>query len=133
MSDLSSRADVETLLVSFYSTAMTDDLLGPVFALTELDLATHLPRIADFWERTLLGTGSYNGQPMVVHPVLHGTVPLTPALFDRWLELWAAAVDRSYGGPVAESAKITARRVAQAMQRQLRDGPELLQIVRPEA
>jgi hemoglobin len=117
--DLHCRADIDALLVAFYSVAMTDDLLGPVFAAAHLDLHTHLPRIGDFWERTLLGSGSYDGQPMVVHRDLHQLVPLTPSLFDRWLELWTEAVDACAGGPIAERAKATAGRVAQAVQGQL--------------
>lgn len=125
---LDSRNAIDDLLVGFYGTAVADELLGPVFAAAHLDLATHLPRIGDFWERTLLGTGSYDGQPMLVHRELHQLVPLTPALFDRWLELWVAAVDAHASGPVAEQAKATAHRVAAAFQRQL-TGPNVLNIV----
>ncbi len=97
---LSTRADVDGLLVAFYSVAMTDDLLGPVFVAARLDL-------------------------------LHERIPLTPAMFARWLELWSGAVDHAYRGPVAEEAKATARRVAEAMQRQLAGGSPLLQLLRP--
>ena len=110
---------------------MVDELLGPVFDGAHLDLRTHLPRIGDFWERTLLGTGDYGGRPMAVHRRLHESFPLTPEMFDRWLELWSSAVDLSFTGPIAEQAKSTARRVADAMQRQLASGPTLLQIARP--
>ena len=127
--DLCSRTAIDDLLVAFYARAMTDPLLGPVFAAAGLDLVTHLPRIGDFWQRTLLGTGRYGGQPMVVHRQLHDQVPLTPAMFDRWLALWSEAVDEAATGPVADRAKDTARRVADAMARQLFGGPRTLQIV----
>ena len=128
-SDLGSREVIDQLLTRFYDRALHDVLLGPVFAAAPLDLATHLPRIGDFWQRTLLGTGRYGGQPMVVHRELHSRVPLTPAMFDRWLELWGDAVDDTASGPVAEQAKSTAHRVAEAMQRQLFAGRQTLTLV----
>ena len=118
--DLDSRADLDRLLTSFYETAMTDHLLRPVFVdVAHLDLLTHLPRIGDFWERTLFGTGEYVGRPMDVHLRLHRAFPLTRTMFDRWLELWTAAVDAAYSGPSAERAKDSARRIAGALERHL--------------
>ena len=100
---------------------------GQVHA-AHLDLVAHLPRIGDFWERTLLDSGSYTGQPMEVHRRLHASQPLTPLMFDRWLELWSSAVDRSWSGPVAQQAKAAAIRIAAALQRKLTSGPDLLHI-----
>jgi hemoglobin len=117
--DLSSRSDIDRLLVAFYSAALHDSLLGPVFAAAGLDLVTHLPVIGDFWQRSLLGSGSYGGRPMAVHRHLNRLVPLTPAMFDRWLALWAHAVDASFQGPVATRAKELATNVAATMQTQL--------------
>lgn len=115
VSDLGSREDIDRLLVRFYERAMVDPLLGPVFVdVAHLDLAVHLPRIADFWERSLLGTGTYAGQPMAVHRHLNALVPLTPAMFERWLSLWADALDELACGPVVRLAKDTAARVASA-------------------
>lgn len=132
---LDSREALDELLTSFYASALSDDLLGPVFGAAHLDLVTHLPRIGDFWQRTLLSSGRYDGQPMAVHARLHARVPLTPEMFDRWLALWTAAVDAAYAGPTAVRAKVTAHRVAAAMQRQLRGDPEPpapgLQLVAP--
>lgn len=117
--DISARLQIDDLLVRFYSRALVDPLLGPVFSLAQLDLVTHLPRIGDFWERSLLGSGSYGGQPMLVHRQLHAAVPLSVEMFDQWVALWQHAVDELATGPVAEAAKDTARRVATAMARQL--------------
>ena len=130
--DVASRAQIDELLLAFYRRAMTDALLGPVFVdVAHLDLVAHLPRIGDFWERTLLGSGDYAGQPMAVHRRLHEAVALTPEMFDRWLELWESEIDDAHQGPVAQQAKDTARRVAVATLRQLADGPSLLQIIKP--
>lgn len=124
VSDLGSREDIERLLVRFYEQAMVDPLLGPVLVdVAHLDLSVHLPRIADFWERSLLGTGTYVGQPMAVHRHLHALVPLTPAMFERWLSLWAVALDELASGPVATLAKDTAVRVASATLQHLEAPP----------
>jgi hemoglobin len=133
--DVASRRDIDELLTAFYSDALVDPLLGPVFATAGLDLATHLPRIGDFWQRSLLGSGSYEGQPMAVHRHLHQRLPLTAPLFERWLALWSAAVDAGFSGPVAARAKDQARRVAEAMQVQLNRRTEVHEValVRPTA
>ena len=120
LTDLASRADLERLLVRFYGRAMLDVQLGPVFVdVAHLDLSVHLPRIADFWERWLLGTGRYDGRPMVVHRELHAKVALTPSMFERWLALWTECVDATAAGPVADQAKALAAGVAEAILRTL--------------
>lgn len=115
--DLAGRADVERLLRAFYARAFADPVLGPVF--TRLDLEAHLPVIADFWERTLFGTGHYAGRAMAVHRALHGRTPLTGVHFERWLALWHHALDAGFAGPVTERARSQAERAAAAMLRQL--------------
>ena len=39
--------DLEPLLTRFYATVERDELLAPYFA--PIDMAEHIPRIADFW------------------------------------------------------------------------------------
>ena len=60
-------ADVQALLKTLYRAALLDDLIGPVFWTAGMRLETHLPRIAAFWEMTLLGSGTYTGSPMALH------------------------------------------------------------------
>lgn len=113
--DIETRADCEQLARAFYGRAFADDLLGPVFTdVAQLDLETHLPTITDFWESRLLGAHSYGGGAFAPHFQLHQRTPLTPELFERWLHLWATTVDERHAGPVAESAKVLAQRVAAA-------------------
>lgn len=122
--DLATRADVERLLRAFYGRALVDPLLRPVFVdVARLDLEAHLPVIADFWERTLLGTGRYTGRAMAVHRELHARVPLTPEHFDRWLVLWRQALDGLFAGPTARRAEAHAVRVSAAVLRQLGSAP----------
>jgi hemoglobin len=115
--DIASRADIDALLLAFYGRALHDEQLGPVFAAAEMDLATHLPRIGDFWEVSLLGTGDYSGRPMQLHAHLAEACGLVPELFDRWLELWHETLAGLFAGPVTDRAGTDAIRMAGGMRR----------------
>ena len=65
--DIVTPADVQALLKTLYRAALLDDLIGPVFWTAGMRLETHLPRIAAFWEMTLLGSGTYTGSPLALH------------------------------------------------------------------
>jgi len=122
--DISTRADVEAVVQAFYDRAMADPLIGPVFTdVAQLDLPAHLPIMGDFWESVLFRTGRYQRNAFSVHRSLHERCALTPEHFDRWLALWTSTIDRLYGGPVAERAKLQARRVADSMSRRLNGRP----------
>jgi hemoglobin len=125
--DIGGRSDIARLLRAFYRRAFVDDLLGPVFAVAAMDLEAHLPVMCDFWDTVLFRTGTYRRNALNVHRDLHDRVPLTEAHFARWLEIWCATTDDLYAGPVAERAKLQARRIAGAMARRLagRDEPGL--------
>jgi len=117
--DITDRADLDGLLHAFYGAALHDELLGPVFATAGMDLALHLPRIASFWEVTLLGTGEYFGRPMQLHRHLADTAGLGAGHFQRWLALWAQTLTAMFAGPTAERAKTEAVRIAGHMVRDL--------------
>lgn len=82
-----------------------------------MDLAIHLPRIALFWQVTLLHTGDYVGRPMQLHRQLADTAGLTVDLFERWLQIWHTTIDAMFTGPVADRAKSDAVRMAAGMAR----------------
>lgn len=118
--DIATRSDIVVLLEDFYAAAFADPLLGPVFIdIARMDLAAHLPRLADFWEVTLLKRGSYQGNALTPHRALHALHPLTAEHFDTWLALWTAAVEARFHGPVATRAVAQAGRVAAAMRKRL--------------
>lgn len=121
--DLANRDDVERLVVAFYETAFRDPLIGPIFTeVAHMDLAAHLPIMCDFWETVLFRSGAYRRNALQVHVALHARHPLTEAHFARWLELWGAAVDERFAGPIAERAKLQASRIAGSMERRLAGG-----------
>ena len=86
--DIRTRADLERLLEEFYAVATRDAVIGHFFA--ELDLATHLPVIVDFWDKMLLGHQVYFGNPLAVHQAINAKSPLRQEDFARWVEIFHA-------------------------------------------
>ena len=104
--DLTTRPQVHDLVVDFYREIVFDDLLAPVFdEVAEVDWASHIPRLIDYWCRILFGTKEYVGQVMGVHRHLHSLEAVRPEHCDRWFTMWSAAVDRHGAGPTADHAK----------------------------
>ena len=119
--DIETRADCERLVRAFYGRAMVDPIIGFLFTdIAKLDLVVHIPRITNFWETILLGARTYGGGAFRPHVELHFKVPLKRGHFDRWLYLWAMAVDELFEGERAELAKSHAVRVAAAFESRLR-------------
>lgn len=120
MLDLTDRADVEQLVSTFYQSAFTDPLIGPIFTdVAKLDLDHHLPIMCDFWETVLWSAGKYRRNALQIHFVLHARHPLGSEHFDRWLQLWTQNLDAQFSGPIADRAKLQATRIAGSMQRRL--------------
>lgn len=118
--DIGDRADIIGLLRVFYGRCFRDELLGPVFVdIAGMDLDAHLPVICDFWETVLFKAGSYKRNALQPHQRLHSRANLTETHFARWLTLWQATVDDRHVGPIAELAKLQARRMAGAMSRRI--------------
>jgi len=122
--DIESRADCERLVRAFYGRALDDPLIGWIFVdVAKLDLESHVPVVASFWETVLLGAESYGGGMFRPHAALHAKVGLRSAHFDRWLMLWRATVDELFVGECAEIAKAHATRVGRAFDRRLQGVP----------
>lgn len=117
--DLDSRERIEEMVRDFYRQVAMDDLLGPVFAAAQVDWSVHIPKLVDFWEWQLLGGAATGRNPLRAHEPVHARRPFTPEMYDRWLALFCSTVDERFGGPVAETAKGRARRMATALERLL--------------
>lgn len=114
-SDLSGRQDIETLVRRFYEQAILDPIIGKFFTqVAHLDLETHLPKIANFWEQMLFQHPVYSGSPMHAHLVLNSKEPMLPEHFERWLMLWEKTVDQLFAGEKAAMAKARAQMVAKS-------------------
>lgn len=95
----------------FYAKGADDPLLGPLFAkIPALD--EHLRIVADFWSKSLLGTERYQGHPFAAHINL----PIEPAHFARWLELFSESARESLPKAQAEQAVAKAAHMTQCFQ-----------------
>jgi hemoglobin len=112
------ESDLEPLLVEFYATVGKDLLLAPYFE--SLDMAAHIPRIADFWSTLLFHSGRYTGNAFRPHLEMPG---LRTEHFARWLATLEATLDASYAGPNTERMKFFAHRVGYSMQLRLGIAP----------
>lgn len=122
MPDLTSRADIERLVDTFYDRIRSDSRLGPIFdEIARVDWQTHLPRMYAFWEAVLFGAAGFKGNPLAVHRALARRTPLAPDDFDRWIALFHHSVDALFAGPVASDAKQRAVRIAAIMQHHIAD------------
>ncbi|MBF9238485.1 group III truncated hemoglobin [Hymenobacter sp. BT683] len=114
--DIQTEADVKTLVDAFYDKVNADPLLAPVFnGFAHVDWPAHLPKMYDFWSGLLLHTSRYQGRPFLKHIPL----PIAGEHFERWLALFFLTVDQLFAGPVAETAKLRARSIAQVFEARL--------------
>ncbi|RYY40204.1 MAG: group III truncated hemoglobin [Chitinophagaceae bacterium] len=115
MRDIESRADIELLLEDFYRQAFADGLIGRFFTeVVPLNLDTHLPIIADFWESIVFAT-PYAKNVMAVHHDIHQRSPIQKDHLDRWAALFTATVAAHFDGPRATLMQQRARSVATLM------------------
>ena len=123
--DITGRNDIDELFEAFYDKAVKDDVIGHVFTeVIKIDLKTHLPVIADFWESMIFGTDAYHGRPrspMQVHLAIDDKYPLKPEHFARWLELFAQTVDKTFSGKNATFIKERSRAIGANMLRRVED------------
>jgi hemoglobin len=105
---------LKTLVDAFYTRVRADAQLGPIFNDAIHDWPEHLDKLAAFWSSVMLTSGRYKGQPVPAH-VKHKS-RITPALFDRWLALWAQTTDEIMAPDAAAALQDRANRIAQSLQ-----------------
>lgn len=115
--DIQNREDIILLVDAFYRKVRRDELLSGIFNEVIGDnWDRHLPVMYDFWEGILFLTDLYTGNPMQVHRQLHQRIPLQPAHFDRWKELFVGTVRELFEGQKAELAVQRALSIATSIQ-----------------
>lgn len=120
--DIETRSDVHDLVVGFYREVVFDDLLAPVFGeVAEVDWATHIPKLIDYWCRVLLGQAGYAGAILAAHRHVHDVEAFRVEHFDRWFALWVSSVDQRWTGPTADTAKSHAADIGAVLARRLLD------------
>jgi hemoglobin len=104
--DITTRADIEQLVNTFYGRVRQDDLIGPIFNEIVGDhWDTHLPKMYNFWAMSLLGEGGYRGNAVQQHVQIDQQHPLEAEHFNRWIGMWEETVDSLYTGALATDAK----------------------------
>jgi hemoglobin len=115
--DIAVREDIDLLLEVFYSKLLADNTINYIFNdVAKVDMKTHIPVIADFWEGILLERNIYRNNAMKIHLDLDDKSPLMKHHFDTWLHYFNISVDELYEGPVAFRAKERALSIATMMQ-----------------
>jgi hemoglobin len=115
--DIRDRSDIQQLVDSFYEKVRNDDTIGYLFNdVAKVDWERHLPRMYDFWESIAFQTGSFSGNPMSAHMLLHQKSPLNKEHFAQWLHLFLGTADDLFEGEKTELIKQRARSIATMMQ-----------------
>lgn len=114
--DIESREDLVRMLTLFYQNAFSDELIGRFFTeVVPLDLATHIPVIADFWESVVFGARGYRKNVMEIHGHIHQLSAIKKEHLDRWVKLFTETVDELFEGEKALLIKQRARSIATLM------------------
>jgi len=110
--DITTEADIKTLVHRFYEKVRGDEQLGPIFdAAIQDNWDAHLQKMCDFWGTLLLYTRKYLSDPMVKHMPL----PIQQEHFERWISLFNQTVDECFAGDLATEAKRRAGNIARFM------------------
>jgi hemoglobin len=116
MKEIENRKDIETLMESFYSKAVSDEVIGYFFTeVAPLQMEIHMPLIVDFWETLLFGKSLYKGNVLQVHQHIHQLSAFREEHFDRWVSLFTGSVDELYTGEKALMVKQRAESIATIM------------------
>jgi hemoglobin len=117
LSDIQNRQDITLFVNAFYAKVNANEELSRLFnGVAQVDWTQHLPKMYDFWEHIIFGTGNYNGRPMPPHLDLNQKSPLLEGHFNTWKSLFTATIDELFLGPNAELTKLRAYNIAAVMQ-----------------
>lgn len=108
------EAGLARLIPAFYARVREDAELGPIFNDAVHDWPEHLDKLTAFWSSVMLTSGRYKGQPMPAHMKHVGRI--TPALFDRWLAIWARTTDELMSPEAAAALQAKAARISESLQ-----------------
>jgi hemoglobin len=114
--DIETREELERFLWAFYKKAFADELIGRFFTeVVPLDLDTHIPVIANFWESIIFNKPSYRKNVMEVHKHIHHLSKIQKKHLDRWVKIFTETLDETFNGPKNELMKQRARSIATLM------------------
>ena len=114
--DIENREELEEFLRAFYKKAFADELIGRFFTeVVQLDLKTHIPVIANFWESVVFNKPSYRKNVMEVHRHIHDLSKIKKEHLDRWVKIFTETLDEQFEGYKTELMKQRARSIATLM------------------
>lgn len=115
--DIQNRADIFTLVNTFYTKIRKNEELGPIFNEAIHDWDDHLNHLTDFWESQLFMKNVFKGNPLRKHVELdqQSNNKLDNDLFGLWLQFWLGTIDELFDGERAKLAKERARNIASFM------------------
>ena len=106
---------LDRLVRRFYAHARLDPDLGPMFEAHVADWEAHYARMVDFWASVGLLAGRYHRNALQAHRPL----PLHPAHFARWLDLFDQTLQEEVS-PAARAHLMTiAQRIAATLNSRL--------------
>lgn len=115
---------IDRLVETFYGRVLAHPELGPVFdARLSGRWPEHMTKMKSFWSAVAFRNGAYGGKPVQAHV---GVANMTPDLFPKWLDLFAATLDDI--APNAEAKAwfmATAERIARSLTLSLFYNPAL--------
>ena len=101
------------LVDAFYAKVRADEMLGSLFDDAVRDWPEHLGKLTAFWSSVMLTSGRYKGSPMAAH--MRHAEAITPAMFDRWLALWATTAGENLSPDDAALIRVKAERIAESL------------------
>ena len=115
--DIGNREDIDLLMNVFYEKLLKDDTINYIFTdVVKINIKTHIPVIADFWESILFNSNIYHNNPMKIHLDIQNKTPLLKHHFDTWLGYFNSTVDELFEGRISVKAKERALSIATVMQ-----------------
>jgi hemoglobin len=108
------EAALERLIPAFYDRVRADADIGPLFNAAVHDWPEHLEKLVAFWSSVMLTSGRYKGSPVAEH--LKYREAITPAMFDRWLAIWADTTNELLAPAAASALQAKAARIAESLQ-----------------
>lgn len=108
------EAAIERLIPAFYDRVRADAGIGPLFNAAVHDWPGHLEKLVAFWSSVMLTSGRYKGSPVAEH--LKHKAHITPAMFERWLAIWADTTGELLAPAAAAALQAKAARIAESLQ-----------------
>lgn len=113
---------IKDLVRTFYPTILADEIVGPFFIdkigddIESKVWQEHLELLGNFWAFAALGDMTYRGNPLAPHFHMDG---ISRKAFERWLDLFAKAVDRVYEPEAGSFFKQRSANIAENFMRNL--------------